>query len=69
MVEMRNAMNTDQKKQNAERQQSADIPCPSFGKIRMPAVAAATSVKRKAAKATEAKKDLPPLLRKDQFFD
>lgn len=74
MVEMRNAMsndqmNSDQKRRSAERQQSADIPCPSFGKIRIPAVVAATSVKRKEKAPAPANKDLPPILRKDHFFD
>lgn len=49
-------------------QQSAEIPHGSFGAIRIRAVAAATAVKPKA-KQTEPKRDLPPLLRKDQFYD
>ncbi|WP_342360572.1 hypothetical protein [Terrarubrum flagellatum] len=49
-------------------QQSAEIPKGSFGAIRIRAVAAATAVKRKPKEAAP-KRDLPPLLRKDQFYD
>ncbi|MBN9064410.1 MAG: hypothetical protein BGP06_01860 [Rhizobiales bacterium 65-9] len=62
-------MKHDPKQTSPERQQNAEIAHPTFGAIRMPAVAAATCVKPKAAKPREERRDLPPILRKEQFFD
>ena len=62
-------MSNEQKTQPQSRQQSAEIPHAGFGPVRIRAVAAATSVKSKTSKSPESKRELPPLLRKDQFFD
>lgn len=64
-------MTADQKNQPAPpRQQSAEIPRQAFGPVRIRAVAAATCMKAKPARTPEpAQRDLPPLLRRDQFFD
>ena len=62
-------MQQDTKRRSAERQQSAETPQGSFGAICIRAVAAAASIKPKPAKRSDAKRDLPPLLRKDQFYD
>ncbi len=64
---------TTRPRQPAQRQQTAETPQPAkagFGQIRIRAVAGATALKPKpAAKTDETTRDLPPLLRRDQFYD
>jgi hypothetical protein len=62
-------MQQNRKSRSAAPQQSAEIPQGSFGAIRIRAVAAATAIKPKSTKTAEPKRDLPPILRKDQFYD
>jgi hypothetical protein len=62
-------MTKQEKPRQPSRQQSSDIPqAQGFGAIRLRAVSAATALKPKA-KPAEPKRDLPPILRKDRFYD